>query len=140
MKESILAAIQGEFGERELPEVGTVIDDTYTVILCPVCNHKTLDNYDICRYCGWEYDGFDENHFPAANGAALRDYREAYKKMMTAKKVFVGGSKSLSVLTQVERELLFTYVHDECGDLFPRSHRKADTKRFSEKHGGDQLL
>lgn len=114
MRESILAAIHGEFGRRELPEIGTVIGDIYTVILCPVCNHKTLDNYDICRYCGWEYDGFPEYHYSAANGATMREYRDAYKKAVAAKKVFVGGSKSLSVLTQVERELLLTYVHDDC--------------------------
>lgn len=34
--------------------------------------------------------------------------------MMTAKKVFIGGSKSLSVLTQAETDLLLTYLNDDC--------------------------
>ena len=79
MKESIYAALQGAFGSRCLPEVGTTVDDIYVVILCPVCHHKTLDNHDICRNCGWEYDGFDEDHVSAANGASLRAYREQYE-------------------------------------------------------------
>ncbi|MBO5714902.1 MAG: hypothetical protein J6S23_00725 [Clostridia bacterium] len=82
MKESINAAIGAEFIKRKLPEIGTTVDDIYTVILCPVCNHKTLDNHDICRHCGWEYDGFDEDHYSAANRATLREYREKYKKAL----------------------------------------------------------
>lgn len=74
------AALRGAFGSRSLPEVGTVVDEIYTVILCPVCRWKTLDQHDICRHCGWEYDGFDEDHVSAANGASLRAYREAYEE------------------------------------------------------------
>ena len=82
MIESIYAAIRGELGERELPEVGETYDDFYTVILCPVCGHKTLDNYDICRHCGWEHDGFPDNHYSSANGATLKEYREQYQKAL----------------------------------------------------------
>ena len=48
MKESIYAALRGEYGKRVLPPVGTAYDEDHTVIVCPICNHKTLDNYDIC--------------------------------------------------------------------------------------------
>lgn len=82
MTELIRAAIRGELGHRELPAVGTLLDEIYTVILCPVCRHKTLDNYDVCRHCGWEYDGFSEDHYSAANGASLRQYRAEYRKQL----------------------------------------------------------
>ena len=84
--ESIYAAMCGEFGKRALPPVGTVCDEIYTVIVCPVCKHKTLDNYDICRHCGWEYDGFPEDHYSAANGATLIEYRERYEQILKERK------------------------------------------------------
>ena len=83
MKDSISAAIRGEFGQRELPPVGTAYDEIHTVILCPVCNEKTLDHYGICTHCGWEYDGFPEDHYSAANGATLREYREMFRKVIS---------------------------------------------------------
>ena len=78
VRNTILAALRGDFGKEALPPLGTVVDDIYTVILCPVCSRKTLDNYSICRHCGWEYDGFGAEHFSAANGATLEEYRRAY--------------------------------------------------------------
>ena len=88
MKESIYAALRGEYGKRDLPSVGTAYDKDHTVIVCPVCNHKTLDNYDICCHCGWEYDGFAEDHYSAANGGTLIEYRKEYYKAIkeTSKK------------------------------------------------------
>ena len=86
MKESIYAAIRGEYNKRALPPVGTAYDEDYTVIICPVCKHKTLDSHDICRHCGWEYDGFDEDHYSAANGATLAEYRERYKQALKERK------------------------------------------------------
>lgn len=81
MKNRILAALQGEYDKHDLPKVGTVMDDVYKVIFCPVCGNKTLDNYYICHHCGWEYDGFPEYHYSAANGATLHEYRRAYEKL-----------------------------------------------------------
>ena len=86
MKESIYAAIRGEYGNRILPPVGTVYDEDHTVIVCPVCQRKTLDNHDICHHCGWEYDGFPEDHYSAANRATLADYREQYKQALKERK------------------------------------------------------
>lgn len=51
MKESIYAAIRGEYGKRVLPPVGTAYDEDHTVIVCPICNHKTLNNYDTTHIC-----------------------------------------------------------------------------------------
>lgn len=81
VKDIITNAINGVFGKLNLPDLGTIVDDIYTVVLCPVCNHKTLDNYSICCNCGWEYDGSSENCFSAANGATLNAYREEYRKV-----------------------------------------------------------
>ena len=86
MKECIYAALCGAYGDQILSPIGTVYDEDHTVIACPVCNHKMLDHYDICRHCGWEYDGFSEDHYSAANGATLRDYREAYKQALKERK------------------------------------------------------
>lgn len=80
MKESIYAAIHGVYGKRVLPAVGTNYDDDHTVIVCPVCKRKTLDNHDICNHCGWEYDGFDEDHYSVANRATLADYKKEFIK------------------------------------------------------------
>ena len=66
----------------DLAPVGTAYDQDHTVILCPVCNGKTLDNHWICPHCGWEYDGFPEDHYSAANGATLVKYREQYKQAL----------------------------------------------------------
>ena len=87
MKESIYAATRGEYGKRVLPPVGTAYDEDHTVIVCPVCKHKTLDKYDIFCHCGWEYDGFPENHYSASNGATLADYREQYKQALKERNV-----------------------------------------------------
>ncbi|MBQ8742946.1 MAG: hypothetical protein IJZ03_06220 [Clostridia bacterium] len=82
MKESIYAALRGEFVRPELPDIGTIVDNIYTVILCPVCGQKTLDNYYICGHCGWEYDNFPEDHHSAANGATLQEYRDEYNRII----------------------------------------------------------
>jgi rubredoxin len=58
--------------------LGDTVDGIYTVILCPVCGHKTLDNYYICKKCGWEYDSLPPWHYSAANGATLEEYRLRY--------------------------------------------------------------
>ena len=79
MKQSIRAAMRGDYGTRALPPVGTAYDDEHTVIICPVCRQRMLDHYDICCHCGWEYDGFGEDHYSAANGATLAEYREQYQ-------------------------------------------------------------
>lgn len=86
MKESIYAALRGEYDKRVLPPVGTVYDEEHTVIVCPVCQRKTLDNHDICRHCGWEYDGFPDDHYSAANGATLIEYREQFKRALKERK------------------------------------------------------
>ena len=86
MKESILAAIRGDFGKRRLPKINSVVEELYTVVRCPVCNHKTLDHYDICRHCGWEYDGTSGDRYSAANGATLAAYRAAYYKTIKERK------------------------------------------------------
>jgi len=91
MKDNIYATPQGEYGKHELPPVGTAYDDDHTVIICPVCKHKALDNYDICRYCGWEYDGFSEDHYSSENGATLSEYREEYLKAQKTQ----GGQKNV---------------------------------------------
>ena len=82
IKDCISSAIRGERGRYELPDVGEIYDGCHTVILCPVCGNKALDNHGICMHCGWEHDGFGEDHYSAANGATLREYRRQYQKAL----------------------------------------------------------
>ena len=82
MKEDIYAAIRGDLGERILPKVGVGVDDIYTVISCPICGHKTLDNYDICRHCGWEYDGALGDRYSTANKATPNEYKMEYMRIL----------------------------------------------------------
>ncbi len=62
------------------------VDSIYGEILCPVCGEKTMDQHSICRCCGWEYDGFPEDHHSAANGTTLRRYREEFWKSRNAER------------------------------------------------------
>ena len=78
VKDVILAAIRGELGRCELPDAGKIYDGCHTVIYCPICSNKALDNHGICTFCGWEHDGFGEDHYSAANQSTLREYREQY--------------------------------------------------------------
>ena len=81
IEDNIRSALRGEYGVRELPDVGTTVDDIYTVIRCPVCYNKTLNNSYICCHCGWEHDDFFEGDYSYANGSTLEEYREAYNKI-----------------------------------------------------------
>lgn len=60
--------------------VGAKYNEDFTVIICPICGNKTLDFQYICPNCNWEYDGFPEDHYSAANGATLKEYRARYEK------------------------------------------------------------
>ena len=77
----IFSAIRGEIERIELPEIGQCCGE-HAVILCPVCNNKALDNHAICAFCGWEHDGFPEDHYSAANRATLSDYRREYSRLL----------------------------------------------------------
>ena len=74
-----IVSVKRESIDIELLPVGAMVDFDFKVILCPVCACKTLDNHYICSNCNWEYDGFPDDHFSAANGATLKDYREQYE-------------------------------------------------------------
>lgn len=75
-------SLNGGFEGRELPDVGTKIDDIYTVVTCPVCGYKVCDNYDICTHCGWENEPVDEYEYSGANGATLHKYKKQYEKII----------------------------------------------------------
>lgn len=52
---------------------------------CPVCEKHEFgeDDFDVCPYCMWENDGF-QNHNPdyagGANKMSLNEARKAYKE------------------------------------------------------------
>ena len=82
IEQNIRAAISGAYGNISFSSVGSVYDEDHRVILCPVCNCKCLDNHAICQSCGWEYDGFPDDHYSAANGSTLEEYRSEYFKLL----------------------------------------------------------
>ena len=50
---------------------------SYKVIMCPCCGSKTLDNFYICRFCRWEYDGIrDKNRYSSCNSSSILNYRK----------------------------------------------------------------
>ena len=80
---SILAAMGGEYGYAPTAELGKVLSDGFTVVLCPICHCKTLDGYNICSCCGWEYDGLPETHASSVNGGVTQsEYRAEYQKII----------------------------------------------------------
>ncbi len=52
----------------------------YSLVMCPVCGHLTLDNYYVCDTCGWEYDGSKGNEYSSANGTSAEAYRKRMEK------------------------------------------------------------
>ena len=56
---------------------------------CPVCGKYEFeehDDFDICEVCGWENDGYQEEHPDYAGGAniiSLNQAKKAYKSGMT---------------------------------------------------------
>lgn len=53
--------------------------DIYKEVVCPICGHKTYNNFWICDHCNWEYDGTTEG-YSAANDAYLEEYKDDYLK------------------------------------------------------------
>jgi hypothetical protein len=52
-----------------------------TDLKCPVCGKYTFqekNDYDICKYCGWENDGFYD--CGGANRLSLSDYTVRYNR------------------------------------------------------------
>jgi hypothetical protein len=54
--------------------------------MCPVCGKYEIEDYgysEICPYCGWEDDAFQEEEPDdprGANGMSLNDYRKEYEE------------------------------------------------------------
>lgn len=51
----------------------------YQNVTCPVCGKYTFSNhndYDICKYCGWENDGYYNSG--GANDLSLEDFKKRY--------------------------------------------------------------
>lgn len=51
-------------------------------LLCPVCGKFYVDEYDICKNCGWENDPvqFQKPDFPGgANEMSLNQAKNAYQ-------------------------------------------------------------
>ena len=83
LKHPCVQLIDSDSNSFENLEIGEAYDNDFTVIRCPVCGQKTLDNHWICPRCGWEYDGLPEHHYSAANGATLAEYRGKFKNAIT---------------------------------------------------------
>ena len=88
IRRGIILSLNGGFESRELPDVGTKIDDIYTVVNCPVCGNKVCDNYDICTHCGWENEPCEEYEYSGANGATLHEYKKQYEKIIRKARFF----------------------------------------------------
>ncbi len=91
---SIFAAISGAldvYSIEDLMNTKEYKDHGYKIVDCPICGWKTLDTHWICFRCGWEYDGFDEDHYSSVNNATLREYRSRYHEALKIEKGDKGG-------------------------------------------------
>ena len=68
----------GDSASWEKLDVGVQVDEIFTVVSCPVCGAKTLDNHYICVRCLWEYDGSLETEYSSANKMTLEKYKLKY--------------------------------------------------------------
>ena len=67
-----------------------IMKEKYKNVVCPVCGKYTFSNhndYDICKYCGWE----NEDYYEAggANELSLEAFKQRYQKAIKANPVFV---------------------------------------------------
>ena len=62
---------------EETPEIK---EYGYKVVICPICENKTLDSYWICEECGWVYDDHTSPNrkSSANNNATIKKYRKEY--------------------------------------------------------------
>lgn len=59
-------------------------------VLCPVCGKYTfndVNNFDICKYCGWQNDGYYEAG--GANELSLEEFRKRYQETITSNPDFI---------------------------------------------------
>ena len=140
MKESIYAAIRGEYGKRVLPPVGTAYDEDHSVIICPVCKHKTLDNYDICRHCG--IYTFFPSHIPGEYGGVPDadiiqgtiecDSNENANRCLQAIESLIenGYGKTLNWLIALDMGDIMTYIFN--GESMKFLHQGIDALQTSD--------
>lgn len=63
-------------------------DDILKPHKCPICGKYEFDvrgSYEICPYCGWEDDTWDDSddEESGANAATIGEYKELYKSGKT---------------------------------------------------------
>lgn len=59
---------------------------------CPCCGKDTLNpkysGFEICNNCGWQDDGYQEDHPDVGNCANIMSLNEAKKAYKEGKKVY----------------------------------------------------
>lgn len=144
---SVLMALDGRFGkdtEEELINSEEYKEHGYSIIDCPICKCKTMDNCWICSGCGWEHDIFidyeNDDEFSDCNGAILGEYKNVYRILKDA---FEKRKNS-----EVENFYVITcYMKDFSWETTPASRtygsfdsvescRKALNENLSNMHGG----
>lgn len=66
-------------------------------VICPVCGKYTfygVNNNDICKYCGWQNDGYYEAG--GANEISLEDFKKRYQKKIEDNPNFVWKNSGYS--------------------------------------------
>ena len=89
---SILQALRGEFGDDKVEALMNSEEYQkygFSIVDCPICGRKTLDNFWICCGCGWEYDifiNYDKDEESLCNGTTPKEYRKQYLKALKERK------------------------------------------------------
>lgn len=76
-------------------------------LICPVCGkHKfgASHDYEICRYCGWENDGFFEAG--GANEISLREFRTRYQFYLLMNRDYLWRTDGFPEITEKDMKAL----------------------------------
>lgn len=88
LKPSFLIGLEIKKDKKQYPHIFKYVD-------CPICGHKTLDNFYVCPYCDWCYDEGFYNENPCSkeeyknkyfNGEIRKEYLQDKKIMKRTKR------------------------------------------------------
>ena len=69
-------------------------------LICPICGKTTfgqLYDYDICKFCGWENDGYYEAG--GANEISREEYKKRYKKYILLNNKYIWKTDGFPEIT-----------------------------------------
>lgn len=142
---SVFMALDGRFGkdtEEELINSEEYKEHGYSIIDCPICKCKTMDNCWICSGCGWEHDIFidyeNDEEFSGCNGTTLGEYKNVYRILREAfDKMKNDGTEQFYIITCYSKDIPNSIPTSRTYGTFESvdACRKALNENLSNMHG-----